>query len=613
MAKRMCLLGFLIVAGAAILSSGQSEATIPTGAKVLPLGVAGTAWANLESGARGGTFTLHALGNPKRWNPTTAVETSTSLITNMIYHGLVDLHPVTGTLEPALAESWEISEDELTLTFRLRQGLRWSDGEPFTADDVLFTFNDVILNEDVTTGDRDLLRLPDDTFPVIEKVDDFTIRVTTSVVFRPLLSAMGRKILPEHKLAPFVHKLNPEVEPGTFNGALALDTEVSEIVGMGPYVVDSFVPDQHVVLKRNPHYYVYDANGTQLPYYDERVVLIVSSHDVALLKFMNGELDAFAPDTSDIAYLAEEAEARGFTVKVDPDVATYGTSWIAFNQDVGLADGTEDNKRKLYRDRTFREAFAHLIDKDAIIDTVYNGLALPQWSPLSFGSPFYAGRDSYGGPITEAAAVTFDYDLDLAGRMFEGIGLVDRDGDGWRDFEDGSPLQITLASVSGMTEAAGVATIIADRARRAALDFEFVPGEATPVLTSMFSGSFDALLLSFTGGNEPNSLGSVYSNCGRLHFWRRSACDEPTSVDVFLDTLFDAGASTFDNDVAFEHYRALQRRAAEDTSVIYTVYSSFRYAYYDHVGNADAASPNGHATGHSGNAADFIFDVRRLP
>ena len=613
MAIRVGLLGLLVLLFCALTSTGQTSMEAPIGARVLTLGVEGSVWSDLEPGVRGGTFTLHGLGNPKRWNPTTAVDTSTTLITNMIYHGLVDLHPISGTLEPALAEGWEVSEDELTLTFYLRRGLRWSDGEPFTADDVLFTFNDVILNEDVTTGDRDLLRLPDGSFPVIEKIDDHTIRVTTSVVFRPLLSAMGRKILPEHKLASFVHKRNPDVEPGTFDSALGLDTAVSEIVGMGPYIVESFVADQHVILKRNPYYYVYDVNGTQLPYYDERIVVVVPSHDVALLKFTNGELDAFAPNTGDIAYLSEEADSRGFTLKIDPQVATFGTSWIAFNQDIGLADGTQTPTRELYRNRTFRQAFAHLIDKASIIDTVYNGLALPQWSPLSFGSPFYAGRDTYAGPITESAAITFEYDLEEAGRLFDSIGLVDLDGDGWRDFADGSPLSITLASVSGLTEAAGVATIITDRARQAGLNLEFVPGEANPVLMSMFSGSFDALLLSFTGGSEPNSLGSVYDHCGRLHFWRGSACDDPTPVDVFLNALFDAGASTIDNDVAFEHYRALQRRAAEDAGMIYTVYPSFRYVYYDHIGNAGSATPNGHATGHSGNGADFIFDRRLLP
>lgn len=591
----------------------QGYDRMPADAKVLSLGVEGTPWADLEPGVQGGTFYLFDLGNPKRWNPTTAVETSTTLYTNHIFHGMVDLNPMTATLDPALAKGWEISEDGRTLVFHLRRELRWSDGAPFTADDVLFTFNDVILNDDVTTGVRDALRLPDGSFPVIERIDEHTVKVTTPMAFRPILSAMGQKILPKHKLAPFVHKLNPDVEPGTFDTTLGLDTELAKIVGMGPYVVDSFVPDQHVVLKRNPYYYVYDADGAQLPYYDERVVLIVPSEDVALLKFLNGEIDGFAPRTTDLAFLIGKAALRGFTVLLDRDAATYGTSWVAFNQDIGLSAGTDENKRSLYRDRTFRQAFAHLFDKQAMIDSLFHGLALPQWSSLSFGSPFYAGRDEYGGPISEAGAVIFDYDLNEAEQLLDSIGIKDRDGDGWRDYQDGACVTIMLATVSGMSNAEGMSTIITDRARLVGLDVAFIPGDANAVLTAMFTGTFDALILAFTGGNEPNSLAGAFGHCGRLHFWRRSACEEPTDVDLALADLFAAGVATSDNDEAFDVYREVQRLAAEDASLIYTVYAAFRYAYYDHVGNAEMANPSGHATGHSANASDFIFDRRLVP
>jgi len=203
--------------------------------------------------------------------------------------------------------------------------------------------------------------------------------------------------------------------------------------------------------------------------------------------------------------------------------------------------------------------------------------------------------------------------LDKAARLLDGIGIVDRDEDGWRDYEDGGRVSITLATVSGLSDSEGMAIIITDRARLIGLDVRFVPGEVNAVLTAMYTGSFDALLLAFTGGNEPNSLAGVYGNCGRLHFWRRSACDEPTEVDLEIAELFEAGVATLDNEATFESYEEIQQRAAEDASMIYTVYGAFRYAYYDYVGNAEMANPNGHPTGHSGNASDFVFDRRLLP
>ena len=611
--RRVLFICFLPLLVGAMLVAGQGYDEMPVDAKILPLGVRGMGWGDLEPGVRGGTFYLSAPGNPNRWNPMTATETSTTLYTNHIYHGMVYLNPVTGVIDPLLAKSWEISEEGRTIAFHLRRGLRWSDGEPFTAADVLFTFRDVILNEEITTVARDGLRLPDGTLPIIEKTDDYTVRVTTSSPFRPILSAMGQKILPKHKLEHLVHKLNPDVEPGTFDTALGLDMHLADIVGMGPYVPASFAPDQQVVFERNPYYYVYDAEGIQLPYFDRRVVLIVSSDDVTLLKFLNGEIDGYAPRTSDLPFLMGKAALRDFTVKLDPAVATYGSSWIAFNQDIGLADGTDENKRTLYRARTFRQAFAHLLDKEAMIESIFHGLALPQWSPLSFGSPFYAGRESYGGTLNETDAVVFEYDLDEASRLLDSIGVIDRDNDGWRDYEDGTRVVISLSTVSGLSDFEGMAVIISDRARLVGLDVRLAPGEANAVLTAMFTGSFDALILAFTGGNEPHSLGSLYTECGRLHFWRQSACDEPTEVDIAFSELFGEGVATLDAEEAFEIYAEIQRLAAEDAALIYTAYAAFRYAFYDYVGNAEMANPNGHATGHSGNACDFVFDRRLLP
>ena len=134
-----------------------------------------------------------------------------------------------------------MAEGGLGILFHLRRGLRWSDGMPFTADDVLFTYNDLILNEDIASANRDLLRLPGGGFPEIEKLDSHTIRVTSPAVFRPLLDAFTLPVLPKHKLASFIHKLNPDVPAGTFNCAWGVDTPVEELVGMGPFLVLSLI------------------------------------------------------------------------------------------------------------------------------------------------------------------------------------------------------------------------------------------------------------------------------------------------------------------------------------------------------------------------------------
>ncbi len=582
--------------------------TMPPDAKVVPLGEPGTAWEALQPGVRGSTFRTAMFGNPQTWNPLTAVETATTVVTNLLYHGLVTLNPITADIEPALAKEWTFSADGLTITFSLRQGVRWSDGEPFTADDVLFTFNDVILNPDVVTTARDSLKLPDGTMPAIEKVDDYTVRVSISTPYRPLLSAMGKRILPRHKWAGSVLP-----EPGASGSFLGLDTSPADVVGTGPYVLESFLPDQAVILKRNPHYYVYDGSGVQLPYYDRRIIRIESSSDLALLQFLNGELDAFEPQSVDLPLLTARGATRGYTVLIDRALPIYGSAWLCFNQDIGLGQGTDDGKRSVYRDLRFRQAFAHLIDKDGMIDALFHGLAVPQWSAVSMGSPFYAGRAGYGGAITEDGAVTFAYAPELAAALLDEVGLVDRDGDGWRDYPSGERATLDLSTVAGQSDYEGECLILVESARRVGLNLRYTPQDVNLVLAGLFTGGFDIVLLGFTGGADPNVLASAYLPCGRMHFWSRTSCAEPSTDEGFIASLFEAGISTLDVNEAFGIYRDLQVETARQANLIYTVYPLFRFAYYDHVGNAEMANPNGHPSAENGFAADIAFDRRLAP
>lgn len=598
-----------VLAVAFLICSLGAHAETPPGAKVVPLGEAGTIWQGLEPGVRGGTFRSAMFGNPQTWNPLAAVETATTTITNLLYHGLVTLNPITAEIEPALATSWQYSDDGTTLTFVLRAGVCWSDGEPLTADDVVFTFNDVILNPNIVTTARDSLRLPDGSMPTIEKIDELTVRVSVSMPYRPLLTAMGKRILPRHKWAASVQAM----VPGETNAFLGLDASPGDVVGTGPYVLDSFLPDQAVILKRNPYYYVVDGQGTQLPYYDRRIVRIEPSSDLSLLQFLNGELDAFEPLPGDLPLLVARAATRGFTVLVDRSLPVYGSSWVCFNQDIGQADGTDAEKRAVYRDLDFRQAFAHLVDKQGMIDALFHGLALPQWSPVSMGSPYYAGRSEYAGPVTEASAVTFPYDPGRAARTFDELGLVDRDGDGWRDFVDGHRATFTLATVAGQTDYEGECLILVESARSVGLDVRYEAQDMGLLFAGLFGGAFDIVLLGFNGGADPNMLASAYSSCGRMRFWSRSSCTESTDADAAMDELFRAGTSTFDAGEAFDVYTDLQRSAAWEANLIYTVYPVFRFAYYDHVGNAGMANPNGHPSAENGLAADIAYDRRLAP
>jgi len=596
----LVLLGLLLAFSTLALAQGY--ATMPEDAKIVDLGVAGSPYENLQPGVRGGTFYIASISNPKKWNHVTSHETSTTQYTSQMFKGLTDINPVSGALEPELAKSWDISDDGLSITFHLRQGIKWSDGEPFTADDVVFTFNDLIFNEDVETDTRDILTLPDDSYPVVTKVDDYTVQVSMSTIFRPILNAIGTAIMPKHKLAQYVHKLNPDVPAGTFNGTWGLDTDPSELAGLGPFMVESYTPDQNVIMVRNPYYYHYDQNGVQLPYVDKYVILTVASQDVSLLKFRNGELDALGIRPSDVPILKSEEAQKDFTVLLGK--GGYGTLWIAFNQ-----DAENEQLKGLFRDLRFRKAMAHAMDKQAIIDNLYNGLAVPQWSQTSMPSPFYAGRDYYGGPITENNAVRYEYDLTKAAALLDEIGIVDTDGDGVREFADGTPVEFALETNAGNTLREGFCLIMQEDMAKIGIKANFNPIDFNTLVNKLFSSTTEAVVLGLTGGDEPNSGANVYKHDGGLHFWHYSAADgDIYEVEKKIDDLYNQGVSTYDNDEAFEIYKEFQILfATEDLGMINSVNQQFTYAIYNKVGNKEIASVTATPSGANGLAWDLVY------
>jgi peptide/nickel transport system substrate-binding protein len=604
----------LILAGLIICTSlaafAQGYTTQPADALIVPIGVAGTAYENMELGVQGGTLNFSTIEDPKGWNNSTAHETSTTQLTSWMHRGLVNIDHITGAIVPDLAKSWEISDDSLVITFHMREGLMWSDGQPITADDVVFTYNDVILNEDVDTNQRDGQVLPDGTYPVCEKVDDYTVKFTMSVIFRPALNSLGFLILPKHALADSVHKLNPSVPAGTFNETWTLDTPLDQLVGNGPYIVSDYQPNVSVTLTRNPYYYGYDPAGTQLPYYDKLVAQIVTNQDVSMLKFRNGEIDVYGLRASDIGILLPEAPVKGFSVKIT-DEPGYGTTWFLINQDIGLADGTNAEKRDLYRNVKFREALAYCIDKDTMIQNVFNGLAGPQWSPVSVPSPFYAGRDYYGGPITENNAVIFEYDTAKAASILDDLGVVDQDGDGYRDLPSGAPLTMEI-NTNDNTVRVNSCLILVDDWQSIGLNATFQVVDFNTLVDRLFGSSGDLIYLGLTGGDEPNSGSNVYNSCGALHAYRYSACDDPDEIDQRIDELLSLGAGTFDLDEAFDYYTEYQQLLAHQLGYVYTVVQTFQYAYYDYVGNANMASTISTPSGNNGLLTELCFDKRLL-
>ena len=585
------LVGLGIVLALAVVGLSQGYPSIPEDAVIVDLGEDDSGFGQLEAGTRGGRFSTALLIGTRSWNPITASDGGTAFCTGKMHRGLISIHPMTGVLMPELAKRWAISEDGLTITFALREGLRWSDGTPFTADDVLFTFNDLILNEHVDAGDRDALRLPDGTYPAFRKLDSHTIEVTVSIPFRPILSALTANIVPDHKLASSVHKRNPQVQSGSFNAAWGLDVDLSDLVGMGPFVLKDYVPDQYALMERNPYYYHFDPHGTQLPYVDELLISFVPCKATALLKFLNGELHAIDADVLDVPILYAHSYQRGFTVRVAD--AAHGYTFSTLNQDAENA-----NLRELFRKLAFRQALAHAFDAESVLG-LYHGFGDIQWSPISMASPYYAGRDGYAGPITEIDAVFYEYDLERAAEFLDACGILDTNGDGIREFADGTPVKYELIAVAGYELANRTSLIHLDDLGRLGLDVHLNLVGFQHLVSLVFSGQWEATAIAMPAGLDPHEEVGVLRSTSMNHWWHSSAAEG----DLFpheeeLDQLIDLAATIYDPQEAFEIYKQIQLLfAREDLGMGFGVNPRIAIAAYDIVGNAIAirgkANPQG--------------------
>ncbi len=293
-------------------------------------------------GRYGGSLTYTAIGDPLTFNPALSTDSSSSGVLSYLFEGLTEVSWLTGEVEPGLAERWERSEDGLTWTFHLRQDVQWHDGESFTADDVVFTFNQIIYNDDINASARaafnfrveDLSTGATREEPMtVRKVDEYTVEFNLPVSFAPFLRSMGAAIYPQHILEPYV-------DAGTFAGAWDIDTDPAEIIGTGPFTISSFTPDDRIIFARNDDYWLEDEAGNRLPYLDEVIRIVVPDFAAELAAFRAGQTDVHGVLGEEFEALTAVQDAENFTIhRRGPG---FGSEFLVFNMNPGVNPSTNE-------------------------------------------------------------------------------------------------------------------------------------------------------------------------------------------------------------------------------------------------------------------------------
>ncbi len=519
----------------------------------------------------GGYLTFASISDPKSFNPVLAKESSTTEITSLIFEGLTRVNVFTKEIEPHLAKSWQLKRGGREWVFYLREDVKWNDGEPFSADDVVFTFNSLIYNPKIPSSASDVLKVDGEPFKV-EKIDDYSVRFTLPSGYAPFLMAMGINILPKHILEDVVKE-------GKFNSLWTLDSDPDDIVGTGPFKLSRYIPGQLVELVKNEYYWKEDKEGNRLPYINGVRFLIVPNSDTALLKFLDSEIDYYSLRGGDYAILKPEESSKGFKIyETGPE---FGPNFIVFNQNDRINPETNEtyiDKRKLewFRDRRFREAISYALDRASMVDIVLNGFGYPQFAPLSPSSGYFCNSDIEG----------YDYDLDRSRELLASIGLSDIDSDGILEDKGGEDVSFNLFTNAETDIRVKIAEIIKEDLANIGIKVNFLPLEFNNLVTKLSSSyDWDAIILGFTGGIEPHFSSNIWLSSGHLHIWNPKQDKPSTPWEAEIDRLFKEGVQVLDRKKRKVIYDKWQEIVSKEFPLIYTAIPESIFAVRDKFGN----------------------------
>ena len=515
-----------------------------------------------KKGKYGGTLVLSTSSDPKSFNPIMAKETSTTVITGLIFEGLTETDGVTLEVKPSLAEKWEHDESGKIWTFYLRKDVRWQDGEKFTADDVIFTFNKLIYNERIPTSSRDIF-LIDGRRIKVKKVDDYTVKFILPEKFAPFLRLLSQEILPRHLLEEKVNK-------GVFTSSWGVNEDVKNIVGTGPFRLKEYRPGEWVILDRNPIYWKKDKEGNPLPYIKRIVFLIVADHNMSILKFKIGEIDGISIGGQDYSILKPYEKKGNFKIyKLGPSL---GSEFLTFNQNINAP--IPKYKISWFRNLNFRKAVAYAIDKKSMINNVMGGFGFPQNGPLNPSNGLF-----YNPYIKK-----YKYDVEKA-RYF-----LKKGGFHWKNGKlydvEGNPVEFTILTNSNNFERIQIANIIQDDLKKLGMKVNLLPIEFNTLVTKLsVTKDWEAVIIGLTGGIEPHGGKNVWHSKGQLHLWNLGPNNELTEWEKEIDRLFEEGAREFNEEKRRKIYYRWQEIVTENLPLIYTVNPLVMYAVRNKFGN----------------------------
>lgn len=459
---------------------------------------------SIAIGRRGGHLSFAQRSEPKTLNPLIAVDTSSRRILALLNADLIHINRQTRETEPALAQTWSASANKREYTVKLRPGLRFSDGTPCSADDVIFSFQ-LYLDEKTGSSQRDLLVVNGKPIQV-SKLGPATVRFTLASDFAAAERLFDSVfILPKHLLAEAYGN-------GVANKVWPLTVPPHMIAGLGPFRVKQYVSGERLVLERNPYYWKKDEAGNSLPYLDALTAEFTGSAAGDAMRFAGGQVDIVDRlPSADFQALDRYAHSRHLRLLDLGPGLDFQFLFFNLNGDRRLRPALPDvDVARCFRDLTFRRAVATAIDRRALVRLAYSGRAYPLASFVPPGDTRWVNNN----------IPAWNYSIAQARSILKGGGY------GWNaqgrlESAPGKVLQFSLITSASNPQQQAMATLIQQDLKKIGIGINVVALEFRSLIDRIFKTfDYEAAIMALANEDaDPNSEFNVWTSGGGSHVW----------------------------------------------------------------------------------------------
>ena len=524
-------------------------------------------------GHAGGRLVFALRSEPKTLNPVLAEDAASQDVIRCLTADLIDINRATQKTEPALAKSWTVSRDGKQYKLHLRRGIRFSDGQPLTADDVVFSFQ-LYLDEKIDSPQRDLLVVGGKPIAV-EKVDSETVRFTLAQSYAAADRLFdGFAILPRHLL-------ESAYRGGTFSQALSVSMQPSQFAGLGPFRLKEYVPGERIVLERNPYYWKQDRSGNRLPYLDEIVFLFVSSEDTQAIRFQAGDTDVIDRlSAENFAVLSKQQAARHYHLDDLGPGLEYNFLFFNLNDLGPKASPDLAHKQCWFEDARFRQAVSAAIDREAIVRLAYNGRATPIWTQVTPGNKLWIDASIPREPRS----------IDRARDLLKSAGFSWK-SDGTLIDAKGLPVEFSILTSSSNAQRVKIAALIQDDLSHLGMNVHVVSLEFHAMVARLLnSHDYEAAVMGLASGDaDPTAEMNVWMSNGDTHLWHPNEAKPATPWEAEIDRLMQQQLVTLDYAKRKRLYDRVQEIVAQNLPVICLVSPDILAGASDRVGNFQPA------------------------